>query len=291
MERKTFLTTMLAASGALALSKSLPDLVQQLPERDEKMPVFFIGHGSPMNAIEDNEFTQNWQKMAEKVAKPTAILVISAHWLTRGTFVTAAPQLETIHDFGGFPQALFDVQYPSPGNPKLAAEIADLFPEKNVGLDQSWGLDHGAWSVTRPMFPLADVPVLQMSIDFYQSGEYQYQLAKNLAALRKRGVLIIGSGNMVHNLRMATFGDFNRGGFDWAIELNETFKKLILDGNHAPLMNYRSLGKAAELAIPTPDHYFPLLYSLALQEKNEPIEIFNDKAIAGSLTMTSVKIW
>ncbi|MEI6412350.1 MAG: 4,5-DOPA dioxygenase extradiol [Bacteroidota bacterium] len=290
MKRKDFIKTMLGATGALSLGVSLKSLSENLKEEDYLMPVLFVGHGSPMNAIEDNEFTKAWKSVAGTIPKPKVILCVSAHWLTKGTFVTAMPHPETIHDFGGFPKALFDVEYPAPGSPSFAKDLVETISSTQVGLDQNWGLDHGTWSVVRPMYPDADIPVLQLSIDYYQPGAYHYALAKELSTLRKKGVLIIGSGNMVHNLGMADFSKMDGGGFDWAIEMNEIFKKLILEGNHVPLMNYESLGKSAKLAIPTPDHYYPLLYTLALQNKNETATFFNDKAVGGSLTMTSVRI-
>ena len=291
MNRKDFLKTMITATGAVSLGTSIKALSENLAEQDEKMPVLFVGHGSPMNAIEQNEFTRTWQSLGKELPKPKAILCISAHWLTRGTHVTAMPKPKTIHDFGGFPKALFDVEYPALGNPELAKEVANGITSTTVGLDsQEWGFDHGSWSVVKPMYPNADIPLLQLSIDYHRPPQYHYDLAKELAFLRKKGVLIIGSGNMVHNLRMATFQNMNGPGFDWAIEMNEIFKKNINDGNHKPLIDYHSLGKIADLAIPTPDHYYPLLYSLALQEPNDTVSIFNDKAVAGSLTMTSVKI-
>jgi 4,5-DOPA dioxygenase extradiol len=289
MQRKDFIKTIFAAGSVVTLGSTLQELNDKLPENDVTMPVLFVGHGSPMNAIESNEFTKKWKAIADSIPRPKAILCISAHWLTQGTFVNAVEKPKTIHDFGGFPKALFDTEYPAAGDPILANEVAGLFKDVKVGLDQEWGFDHGAWSVALPMYPNADIPMLQLSIDYHQSGEYHYELAKNLSSLRKKGVLILSSGNMVHNLRLCNFTP-GQGGYDWAIEMNETFKKHILDGNHAPLQNYRSLGKAAELAIPTPDHYYPLLYVLALQGKNEKVEFFNDKAIAGSLTMTSVLI-
>jgi 4,5-DOPA dioxygenase extradiol len=290
MKRKTFLKMMFAASGAVALGTSLQELSDALPEQDVKTPVLFLGHGSPMNAIEDNQFTRNWQRLGKELPRPQAILCISAHWLTHGTYVTAMPNPKTIHDFGGFPQALFDVQYPAPGHPALAKEVADTIKAASVGLDEAWGLDHGSWSVMRPMYPQADIPLLQLSIDYDRPAAWHYALGKELATLRKKGVLIVGSGNMVHNLRMVDFSKMSGGGYDWAIEMNEVFKKLILDGNHQPLQDYRSLGRAAELAIPTPDHYYPMLYSLALQEKDEAVSIFNDVVLGGSLNMTSVQI-
>lgn len=268
---------------------SFRQFTDNLPQQDQQAPLLFIGHGSPMNGIEDNEFSLRWQQMAGEIPQPTAVLVISAHWFTRGTHVTAMDYPPTIHDFGGFPKALFDVQYPAPGDPQLAKETASLIHTASVGLSHDWGLDHGAWTVVRHMYPHADIPVLQLSIDFTKDGEYHYQLARELSALRKKGVLIIGSGNMVHNLRMVSWEMIRGGGYDWAIDMNTRFKQLILDGDHAALMDYENLGKEAKLAIPTPEHYLPLLYILALQGKNETPSFFNDKAVGGSLTMTSVK--
>jgi len=289
MNRKNFLKTMFAATGAVTLGTSLKTLSETLKEEDTVMPVFFIGHGSPMNALEDNEYTQGWKTAMAGIPKPKAILCVSAHWLTRGTFVTAMEKPKTIHDFGGFPKELFDAEYPAAGDPALAKEISETVKATKVGQDNDWGLDHGTWSVLKPVFPDADIPVLQFSIDYYQPGAWHYELAKDLVALRKKGVLIIGSGNMVHNLRMADFSQKEKG-FDWAVEMNEYFKKQILDGDHAPLKDYTKLGKSAQLAIPTPDHYYPLLYTLGLQGKDEKVTIFNDKAMMGALTMTSVKI-
>jgi 4,5-DOPA dioxygenase extradiol len=256
------------------------------------MPVLFIGHGSPMNAIEENPFVDRWRNVAKSIPKPRAILCISAHWETKGTFVTAMENPRTIHDFGGFPQALFDVQYPAPGSPELARETQHDVKKTVVGSDTRWGLDHGCWSVVKRMYPAADVPVVQMSLDYYQDAQYHYDLGKELAPLRDNGVLIIGSGNLVHNLGLVAWDKMNAPefGFDWAIEANEKMKKFILSGDHKALINYRSQGKAFELAIPTPDHFLPLLYILALKKEKEEIRLFNDKAVMGSLTMTSVAI-
>jgi 4,5-DOPA dioxygenase extradiol len=258
----------------------------------EKIPVLFVGHGSPMNAIEENEFVTGWRNIAKTLPKPTAILCISAHWETRGTFVTAMEKPMTIHDFGGFPKVLYDVQYPAPGSPELANETQKLVSKTEIGLDEKWGLDHGAWSVIKHLYPKADVPVIEISLDYFQTPEYHYDLAKELAPLRKKGVLIIGSGNMVHNLGMVAWNRLNNDeyGYDWALEANDKMKKFILDGNHKELINYKSQGKAFGLAIPTPEHFLPLLYALALKDDNEKITLFNDKAVAGSLTMTSLKI-
>lgn len=263
-----------------------------LKEQEHLMPVLFIGHGSPMNGIEDNEFSQRWTKMAKEIPIPTAVLVVSAHWFTKGTRITAMDFPETIHDFGGFPQALFDVQYSAPGNPALAIETASLIHSVQVELDHDWGLDHGTWTVVRRMYPEAKIPVLQLSIDYTKGPQYHYELAKELYSLRKKGILIIGSGNMVHNLRMVAWDKMDQPGFgyDWALKMNDTFKQLITDGDYKPLINYESLGAESRLAIPTPEHYLPLLYTLGLKGSKDNISFFNDKAVAGSLTMTSVKI-
>lgn len=257
-----------------------------------KMPVLFLGHGSPMNAIVENEFVTGFRNIASEIPKPNAILCISAHWETKGTFVTAMEKPNTIHDFGGFPKELFAVQYPAPGSPDLAKETKSLITKTDVGLDENWGLDHGAWSVIKHLYPNADVPVIQMSLDYSQSPQYHYELAQQIKSLREKGVLVIGSGNMVHNLRMLAWDKLNAPeyGFDWAIEANEKMKKFILSGNHKQLINFRSQGKAFDLAIPTPEHYLPLIYSLALKDEKDELSLFNDKAVAGSLTMTSVKI-
>ncbi len=255
------------------------------------MPVLFLGHGSPMNAIEENEFVAGFRKIGKEIERPKAILCISAHWETKGTFVTAIKNPRTIHDFGGFPEELFNVQYPAPGSPDLAAETKELVQKTNIGLDDKWGLDHGAWSVIKHLYPNADVPVIQMSIDYTKPPLYHYELAKELNSLRRKGILIVGSGNLVHNLGMVAWNRLNEEfAFDWATEANEMMKKFIKNDDHESLINFKSQGKAFNLAIPSPEHYLPLLYALALKEENEEVSIFNDKPVAGSLTMTSVKI-
>lgn len=258
----------------------------------DKMPVLFLGHGSPMNAIEENEFVQGFRNVARGIPKPKAIICISAHWETKGTMVTAMEMPRTIHDFGGFPKELFAVQYPAKGSPELARLTRDLLTHTDVHLDDRWGLDHGAWSVIKHMYPDADVPVIQMSIDYTASPERHYEIARQLAALRRKGVLIIGSGNMVHNLGAVDWQNFDKDNYayDWALEANSKMKDFILDGNHKALIEFRKQGRAFDLAIPSPEHYLPLIYILALQEQNETTDLFNDKAVAGSLTMTSVKI-
>jgi len=271
-------------SGFAAFSKSLPTTAP--------MPVLFLGHGSPMNAIEENEFVEGFRQISKTIPKPKAILCISAHWETKGTWVTAMQTPKTIHDFGGFPKALFDVQYPAPGNPELAAYIQSSVKSTEVGLDEKWGLDHGAWSVIKHLYPAADVPVIQFSIDYSINGRGHLELGKQLLALRKRGILIIGSGNMVHNLGMVDWHKLNvmNYAYDWALEANQLFKSHISNGDLNALADFQKLGKAVNLAIPTPEHFLPLLYVLGLKEKDEPIHFFNDKAVGGSLTMTSLKL-
>jgi 4,5-DOPA dioxygenase extradiol len=293
MKRKTFLKTMAALplAGVAMKLNSLNEATKSFSSTN-KMPVLFLGHGSPMNAIEENEFVAGFRKVGKEIEKPNAILCISAHWETKGTFVTAMEKPKTIHDFGGFPKELFDVQYPASGSPELALETQSIVTKTDVGLDDKWGLDHGAWSVIKHMYPEADVPVVQMSLDYSKPPQYHYELAKELASLRQKGVLIVGSGNMVHNLRKVAWNKLNEDdyAFDWAKEANEKMKEFIAKGDHQPLIDYSSQGRAFELAIPTPEHYLPLLYALALKEEKDEVRLFNDKAVGGSLTMTSVKI-
>jgi 4,5-DOPA dioxygenase extradiol len=261
-----------------------------------RLPVLFVGHGSPMNAIEDNESSRGWRAVAASLPRPKAILCISAHWETWGTEVTAMPKPRTIHDFGGFPRPLYEAQYPAPGDPLLARQACELITRFDVALDQDWGLDHGCWSVLKQMFPAADIPVVQLSLDTAKTAQAQYELAKELAPLRRQGVLILGSGNIVHNLRRVVLRSnsldaFNTPfGLDWALEASALFKRLIDEDRHAELADYQSLGSAVQLAVPTPEHYLPLLYVLALKEPGESITYFNDYPLAGSLTMTSLLI-
>ncbi len=245
-----------------------------------------------MNGIENNEFSRKWEELGRQIPRPRAVLCISAHWLTRGTHVTAMNRPRTIHDFGGFPPELYQVQYEAPGDSDLAEDTAALVRRTQVGLDHDWGLDHGCWSVVRRMYPDADIPVLQLSIDFDRPAAYHYELAKELDVLRGKEVLIIGSGNMVHNLRMVAWDKLSSPGFgfDWALEISETFKKLIAGHDHGRLIAYQELGPAALLAVPTPDHYYPLMYALGLQSPKDEVSFFNDRHVGGSLTMTSVKI-
>lgn len=266
-------------------------------ETNPMMPALFIGHGSPMNALEDNEFTEGWQELARNIPRPKAILAISAHWETRGTAVTAMAKPKTIHDFGGFPRELFEYEYPAPGSPELARLVQETVGMTKIGSDQNWGLDHGTWSVLARMYPEADIPVIQLSLDRTKAPAYHYELARELRALRKQGVLILSSGNIVHNLSMVDFklvrsqGSFNvKGGYDWAVEFDESIKEAILAGDHSTAINYNKLGKAAILSVNSAEHYLPLLYTLGLQQEQDKVEFLNETLVAGSLSMRSVKI-
>lgn len=258
----------------------------------DKMPVLFVGHGSPMNAIEENEFSAGWRKLGETLPKPSMILCVSAHWETDGTFVTAVPKPETIHDFYGFPKELFAVQYPAPGSPEMAKEISSEIKSTDVGLDEQWGLDHGAWSVIKHIYPDADVPVVQFSIDRRKDPNYHFELAKELAFLRRKGVLIVGSGNMIHNLRVIAWNKMNESeyGYDWAHEADFKLKNIINSGDFKSLTDYSKHGSEMEMAVPTPEHFIPMLYTLGLKEKNEQISWFNDKLVLGSISMSSLLI-
>jgi 4,5-DOPA dioxygenase extradiol len=291
MQRKKFLHTLLGFFAMASLS-SFNKFTSELSDNGQEMPVLFVGHGSPMNAIEQNEFTNGWRTIAKSIPKPSAILCISAHWETKGTFVTAMQHPKTIHDFGGFPQALFDVQYAASGSKWLAEATKNTIQKTSVGLDESWGLDHGAWSILKHLYPAADVPVVQLSLDYTQGALYHYNLAQELASLRKKGVLIIGSGNMVHNFQYAKFsGDFNvHFGHDWALEANENFKKLINANDFTSLINYQTYSKALALAAPSPDHYLPMIYAIALRNKKDDVRFFNDAVVGGSFSMTSLVI-
>jgi 4,5-DOPA dioxygenase extradiol len=293
MDRKDFLKTMaILPLGAAALKLGALKSVTDTFSPTERMPVLFLGHGNPMNALADNTFTKGFQAIAKTLPKPRAILCISAHWETKGTFVTAMQKPETIHDFGGFPKQLFDFQYPAPGSPELALQTQQLITTIPVGLSNDWGLDHGCWTVVKFLYPNADIPVVEMSIDYTQPASYHYVLGKELAALRRKGVLIVGSGNSVHNLQLAAWDKMMTPGyaFEWATTANEKIKKMILDKDHQSLINFDKQGREFKLAIPSPEHYIPLLYTLALQEKDEKATLFNDGIVAGSLNMLSVKI-
>jgi 4,5-DOPA dioxygenase extradiol len=253
---------------------------------NSKMPVLFVGHGNPMNAIEENEFSLAWQEAARHIPRPEAILCVSAHWETQGSLVTAMQQPRTIHDFYGFPRELFAKQYPAPGSPELAQHVIQLLGESRLKPDASWGLDHGTWSVLCRMFPEADIPVLQLSLDRTQENEYHYQLGQALRQLRHEGVLVIGSGNLVHNLRLMVWQDT---AFDWAVEYDEKVKQWLLEGDDQSIIHYEKHGQAAMLSVNSAEHYLPLLYVLGLKEANEPIHFFADKIWGGSISMRCVR--
>lgn len=258
----------------------------------EKMPALFLGHGNPLNAIEENQFVQGFRDIAKTLPRPKAILCISAHWNTRGTKVTAMESPRTIHDFLGFPKQLYEVQYPAKGNPSLARDTKQLLDPVLVELDEKWGLDHGAWSVLKHLYPKADIPVIQLSIDYTKPAAYHYSLAQNIALLRNKGVLIIGSGNIIHNLGLIDFQHFYKDnyGYDWAFEAHESINNYLINENYTPLIDYQKLGKAVQLAVPTPDHFLPMIYTIGIKREGESILFFNDKLVGGSLSMTSFKI-
>lgn len=293
MKRKDFLKTAIGLSLSACFTKmnDLKKFGEQLPST-ATMPVLFLGHGSPMNAIEDNKFVKGFQNIALDLPKPTAILCISAHWFTNKTAVTAMELPKQIYDFGGFPKSLYEVKYPAKGSVELAKNTQAAIHSKTIELDQNWGLDHGAWTVIKHLYPNADVPIVQMSIDYNMSTEQHFALAKELQELRNKGILIIGSGNIIHNLGMVDFANMNKEnyGYDWAIEAHALINQHINSGDFKSLINYQKLGKAVQLAIPSPDHYLPLIYTLGLKQEKESISLFNDELMAGSLSMTSLKI-
>ena len=254
-----------------------------------RMPAVFLGHGSPMNALQQNEYTNAWREFGASIPKPRAVLAVSAHWFTRGTHVTATATPETIHDFGGFPQALFDFQYPAPGNPDLARRVVEILKPLDVGLDRQWGLDHGTWSVLAHVFPDADVPVIQLSIDRTQPGRFHYDLGKQLAPLRDEGVLIVGSGNVVHNLGILNWRE-QTVAYDWAERFNDAVKRHLADKNHQPLIDFEGFGQDAALAINTKEHYLPLLYVLGTQSPQEHLTVLSDGIFGGSISMLSIAI-
>ena len=293
MNRNHFLKIIsaLPLTGFTMNLNELNKINQAFPNSD-KMPVLFLGHGSPMNAMEENEFVMGFRNIAKTLPEPNAILCISAHWFTNGTKVTAMEMPNTIHDFGGFPRELYEVQYPAKGSPLLAEETKSILHPTLVELDHKWGLDHGAWSVIKHLYPNANIPVVQLSIDYTKPAEYHYELAQRLQSFRNKGILIIGSGNIIHNLGLVDFQNFDKEnyGYDWAIEAREMINNYLLNGNYQPLLEYEKQSKAFQLAIPTPDHFLPLIYALGMQQKSDKLQLFNDKLMAGSLSMTSLKI-
>ena len=290
----TGLMTDLADAAGLSSLKSL--------KKSPRMPVLFLGHGSPMNAIEDNQYRQSWQGLGKQFSdapgatypKPQLILCISAHWLTKGWYFTAMDKPKTIHDFGGFPQELFAQQYPAPGAPEATAEISRLLMQpgsvKPIGLDQEWGLDHGTWSVIKPMFPAADIPVVQLSMDYGRPAAEHFALGQQLRDLRDQGVLIVGSGNVVHNLRAARFGVPANQAYDWAIEFDKVVADQVASGNLKALADFQKLGALAAQAHPSYDHYLPILYSAGAVHAGEAVKSFNTNYQAASIAMRSF-IW
>jgi 4,5-DOPA dioxygenase extradiol len=261
-----------------------------MSHNNTRMPAVLIGHGSPMNTLEDNRYTQAWRALGESLPRPKAILCISAHWVTRGTAVTAMPTPKTIHDFGGFPKPLFDFQYPAPGSPELAQRVqALLAPTQVIADTQEWGLDHGTWSVLAHLYPKADIPVVQLSMDGALSAQQHYALAQRLAPLRDEGVLILGSGNVVHNLGRIQWGA-GANAQPWGERFNEVVKAKIASHDHAALMDYSQFGDDAHLSIPTPEHYWPLLYVLAQQQAGDTAKIITDGMELGSVSMLSVQV-
>jgi 4,5-DOPA dioxygenase extradiol len=269
--------------------RAFTNTVSTWEEQDSTMPILFVGHGAPTFVLDENKYSIAWRKIGQSLPTPRAIVVISAHWLTPGkTLITASPKPRTIHDFGGFEDRLYQMQYPAPGEPELASEISNQLQSVPVELDHDWGFDHGAWCVLYHMFPNADIPVLQFSIDYKRDGQYHYDLAKQLAFLRQRGVLVLCSGNIVHNLRQITFPESTS--YYWAREFDEQAKHLMDQGDFQSLVNYHQLGTAAQLSIPTPDHYFPLLYALGLKSDRDGISYPIEGLAHGSISMRSVLI-
>jgi 4,5-DOPA dioxygenase extradiol len=256
----------------------------------ELMPTLFLGHGNPMNALAKNVYSEGWAALGRSLPRPQAVLAISAHWYIPGCGVTVNAVPRTIHDFGGFPPELYEVQYPAPGNPELARRVKALLAPVPVKLDDSWGLDHGTWSVLTHLFPQADIPVVQLAIDERQPPLYHYEVGKRLAPLREEGVLIVGSGNLVHNLHSYAWGRAGVEAYDWAMRFEKRVRELLLAGDDAPLVAYEGLGRDARLSVPTPDHYLPLLYNLGLRRKEDAITFPVEGVDGGSVSMLAVRL-
>jgi 4,5-DOPA dioxygenase extradiol len=254
------------------------------------LPAIFFGHGNPMNALLKNGYTEAWRTIGQHTRKPTAILSISAHWYVPGTGVTISTAPKTIHDFGGFPRELYQVQYPAPGDPVLARRVQEMLAPMPVTLDNSWGLDHGTWSVLCHAYPDADVPVVQLSIDETQPAAFHFEVGRRLAPLREEGVLIAGSGNLVHNLHTYAWGRHMPDPYDWAIRFETEARQMMLAGEFKPLIDYEKLGREAMLSIPTPDHYLPLLYVIATRQQGEPFTFPVEGVDGGSISMLAVQV-
>lgn len=287
MDRKSFIKAVSLIMVSPIVVKA-EDALHELnkAENTEKMPVIFIGHGNPMHALADNSFTKTLAQIQKTVSKPKAILVVSAHWLTRGTYVSVNKHPKTIYDFGGFPDELFKVKYEPSGAPELANEIKEKIKTVSVLADEQMGLDHGAWTILKHMYPAADIPTFEFSIDYGKPASYHYELAKQLQFLRHKGVLIIGSGNIVHNLGMVDWKN-PTGAFDWATEFDNTVKTLLDKGDDKSLVNYEALGKSAQLSIPTNDHYLPMIYTLGLKTDKEQVSYLYESMEMGSISMRS----
>jgi 4,5-DOPA dioxygenase extradiol len=256
----------------------------------ELMPAIFFGHGNPMNAIEQNEYTRKWNAIGARIARPRAILCISAHWYVPGAAVTVSTAPRTIHDFGGFPRPLYEVQYPAPGDPELARRVQQLLAPLPVVLDERWGLDHGTWSVLCHVYPNADIPIVQLSIDETQPAAFHYDIGQRLAPLREEGVLIVGSGNLVHNLHTYAWGKHLPEPYDWAVRFEERAREILLSGEYGPLVHYEKLGREAMLSVPTPDHYLPLLYVLGAGSGRDRVDFPVEGVDGGSISMLAVEI-
>jgi len=289
MKRNDFIKSLgaLIATSMIDLKSFGNEVLQN--ENTHTMPALFIGHGNPMNALYDNAFTKSLSKSVVGIPQPKAILVISAHWQTRGTYVTSMIAPKTIHDFGGFPKELFAVDYPAPGAPEFAKQVIHQVKSTTVHDDHDWGLDHGAWTILKHMYPKADIPVFQLSLDYAKSAQWHYDLAKELNALRSKGLLIVGSGNIVHNLGRVSWDDPNVK-YDWCVEFDEKVKSDLLKRDHTNLINYEKIGKSAMLSVPTNEHYLPMLYAAALQQKNEEINFVYEGIEMGSISMRCFKI-
>jgi 4,5-DOPA dioxygenase extradiol len=290
MDRKDFIRSLSLFMATPIVTKAETVLNElKKAENTERMPVIFIGHGNPMHALHDNTFTKTLNNIQKNISNPKAILVVSAHWLTRGTYVSANPNPKAIYDFGGFPDELYKIKYEPSGAPELAKELKTTVTETKVELDNEMGLDHGAWTVLKHMYPAADIPTFQLSIDYYKPASYHFELAKQLGYLRNKGVLIIGSGNLVHNLGMVDFSNMN-GGYDWAVEFDATVKNLLDKGDFKSLIEYEKLGKSALLSVPTNDHYLPMIYPLGLKMDKENVYYLYEGMEAGSISMRSFVI-
>jgi 4,5-DOPA dioxygenase extradiol len=254
------------------------------------LPAIFFGHGNPMNAVRSNSYTDGWQRIGERIPKPRAVLAISAHWFVPETGVTVSTAPRTIHDFGGFPQELYAIDYPAPGDPQLARRVQTMLAPLEVKLDTSWGLDHGTWSVLRHVYPKADTPIVQLSIDEAQPPSFHFEIGRRLAPLREEGVLIVGSGNLVHNLHAYAWGQHMLEPFDWAVRFETEAKGLLLAGEHQALVDYESLGRDALLSIPTPDHYLPLLYVIGTRQRDDAITFPVEGVDGGSISMLAVQL-